>query len=775
MMGAVVLERGWLGPALCLAGAALGAAALAGWLLRIAVVTTFVAGRPAMMPNTAVAVLLLGAAAAMMPQSASARRGRPVVISVCAWVALVIGVGTLIEYAFGRDLALDRVLIGVTGPAAYPGRPAPFTAIALTLLAAALLSWRWRVGFAYPAEWLLLGVAFLAYVSLVAHVYGASAVYELRTAPGIGVSMPTAIALLLVSAGALVRLLPGGLLSVMTSTGPGGLLFSRLGAFALVGAPTLGLVLHRVLLAAGVADVPLALALLTSLGVLMTLSVLATTAPKIDRAHRDLEASRQQARMFIEESADGFFVADLDGRYTSVNAAGCELLGYSREDILGKTILDLIPPDEAAQLADARAQLLAGRTHTAEWHLRRQDGTYIPVEVSAKILADGRWQGLVRDITERKMAEQAVRRSEARLEGIISIAADAIISIDGQQRIVMYNQGAEQIFGWSCAEAIGRPLDLLIPDRFAAAHREHVRAFGREDGSSRMMKGRTAIVGQRKNGEEFLAEAAISLLTIDGEPTFTVNLRDVTGAMRLQEELRATLDRLQAATRLKDEMLSVVAHDLRSPLSAAQLAASLLVREVPEDRREASRGAAERIDRSIRRAIRLVDDLLDVARIDRGALELRLDAVPPESLIADAIDAFQALAARASIRLEWEVDAGLPLVIADKDRMAQVFGNLLDNALKFTPAGGRVRVSAAQSGDMIRFAVLDSGVGLEATDLPHAFDRFWQATGSKHRGAGLGLAIAKGIVEVHGGQISVDSTVGVGTTFTFTLPVESSR
>jgi PAS domain S-box-containing protein len=759
---------------LCLGAAALGAAVLVGWTFEVAAVTRFVAGRPAMMPTSALAVLLLGLAGAISPAGTEQPRVRQVITGILAVVAAVIGVGVLIEYAAGRDLGFDQLVIDVTEPVAHPGRPAPFTAMAVTLIAAALLAGRWRASTVRPAEWLLGGGAFLAFVSLVAHVYGASAIYELPGAPGTGVSIPTAIALLLICVGAVLRLPAGALLSLLTSAGPGRLLFTRLGALAVVGTPILGVAAHRVLLESGIADLSLTLALLTSTVAGVALGVIAATARTIDRAHRVLETSREQARVFIEDSADGFFLADLEGRYTFVNAAGCEMLGCRREDIIGKTILDLIPASEASRLAESKSQLLAGRTHTAEWHLRRHDGTYVPVEVSAKIFADGRWQGLVRDITRRKAAEDAARRSEARLEGIISISADAIISIDRNQRVVMYNQGAERIFGWPAADVIGGPLDMLIPDRFVAAHREHVCRFASEETSSRMMNHRAPIVGRRRNGEEFPAEAAISRLSIDGESTFTVDLRDITDSVRLHEELRAALERLQAATRLKDEMLNVVAHDLRSPLSAALVSASLLVRQVPEERREASRRASEAIDRSIRRAMRLVDDLLDVARIDRGTLELRLNPVTPEALIGDAVAGVQPLAAQASIRLDCELEPGLPRVVADKDRIGQVFGNLLDNALKFTAAGGRIRVLATRSGDRVRFAVVDTGRGIALADMPHVFDRFWQSRESKFTGAGLGLAIAKGIVEAHGGQIGVHSAPGAGSTFAFTLPVENS-
>jgi signal transduction histidine kinase len=225
----------------------------------------------------------------------------------------------------------------------------------------------------------------------------------------------------------------------------------------------------------------------------------------------------------------------------------------------------------------------------------------------------------------------------------------------------------------------------------------------------------------------------------------------------------------QAAIRARDEMLSIVAHDLRSPLAAAQVGASMLARQVPEDRREASRKTAEAIHRSIRLATRLVDDLLDVARIEAGKLALDLREVSPEVIVHNAVEMCLPLTAGVSVQLEAEVASGLPLLLADEDRIQQVLGNLLNNAIKFTPRGGRVLLVAQREGEKVRFAVKDTGPGISPDHLPRVFDRFWQSRSADRRGAGLGLAIAKGIIEAHSGHIWAESVSGEGSTFSFTL------
>ena len=166
------------------------------------------------------------------------------------------------------------------------------------------------------------------------------------------------------------------------------------------------------------------------------------------------------------------------------------MMGYAREEIIGKTILDLILPEDIPRFMLHKERLFHGDVEIGEWILRRKDGTRFPAEVSAKILPDGQWQAFVRDITERKRIERALQLSEAKFSGIVSISADAIIMIDQKQNIVMFNEGAQKIFGYSEAEAMHVPLDSLIPERFRVRHRKHVEQFAAGPDMSRSMDAR---------------------------------------------------------------------------------------------------------------------------------------------------------------------------------------------------------------------------------------------------------------------------------------------
>jgi PAS domain S-box-containing protein len=226
----------------------------------------------------------------------------------------------------------------------------------------------------------------------------------------------------------------------------------------------------------------------------------------------------------------------------------------------------------------------------------------------------------------------------------------------------------------------------------------------------------------------------------------------------------------EQATRARDEILAVVAHDLRNPLNTVMMAAGLML-ETTSPERPHERRQVEIVRRAADRMNRMIQDLLDVKRMESGRLALEPRPERVAALICDTIDMLRPLASGSSIRLEYDFASNLPAVMADAARISQVLSNLVGNAVKFTPREGLITISAEQNDGEVRFAVIDTGPGIPAEQLPHIFGRFWQAKPSDRRGIGLGLAIAKGIVEAHRGRIWVESSVGLGSTFYFTLPV----
>ena len=279
---------------------------------------------------------------------------------------------------------------------------------------------------------------------------------------------------------------------------------------------------------------------------------------------------------------------------------------------------------------------------------------------------------------------------------------------------------------------------------------------------------RQEISGQRKSGEEFPAEASIERIEMNGKSIYAAVLRDVSARYRVEEALHQAIS-------ARDEMMGIVSHDLRNPASAVKmLARSILAEargrpEIPSDvteRVEVMQQAAAQIDA-------LIQDLLDVTRLEAGRLTVSARDVAPIPLVEAALYALRALSESGGVELQAVYDENLPLVHADPERVTQLLSNLVGNALKFTPAGGRVEVRVQPYHEGVLVSVIDTGEGIPADQLPHVFDRFYQVSGSRsgtRHGAGLGLPIARGIVEAHGGTIWIESVPGQGTTVRFTLP-----
>jgi signal transduction histidine kinase len=241
---------------------------------------------------------------------------------------------------------------------------------------------------------------------------------------------------------------------------------------------------------------------------------------------------------------------------------------------------------------------------------------------------------------------------------------------------------------------------------------------------------------------------------------------------RLLEREHEARTAAEAAVRARDEVLRIVAHDIGNSLSAVKIHALVLERTLPAgDAGSEARKRTGAIRDLTVQMDRLRQDLLDVAAIEAGRLSFEPAPMDVAEVVAEAAAALAEVAAEKGVSLSAAAAPGLPRVSADRERVLQVLANLGGNAVKFTPAGGTVTVRAERDGGCVRVSCADTGPGISGDDLPHVFDRFWQARSTRRAGAGLGLAIAKGIVEAHGGTISAESTSGEGSTFAFTLPV----
>ncbi|MEK7402880.1 MAG: PAS domain-containing sensor histidine kinase [Gemmatimonadota bacterium] len=359
------------------------------------------------------------------------------------------------------------------------------------------------------------------------------------------------------------------------------------------------------------------------------------------------------------------------------------------------------------------------------------------------------------------------RPTESLLSDIVAISADAVICLDADQKITLFNEGAVHIFGWTAKEMLGKTLDVLLPERARDVHSAHIEAFRKADDHARRMGQRREISGVRKSGEEFPAEAAIAKVHKGNSVVYSVVLRDITEQVALQK-------RLQRAVIARDETVGMVAHDLRNPLSAIKMLSASALASSETLPRQASenlqliRSAAEQMDG-------LIQDLLDVTSAEAGELRVDMQPITLSDLLDRALTTLRPLVSSAGVALEVSKGPALT-VMADAPRIGQVLSNLLGNAIKFTPPNGRVSVSVALTDGVACVSVADTGSGIGREVQPHVFDRFWQMPNAsiRARGAGLGLPIARGIVHAHGGKIWVESEVGKGSTFSFTLRLSDS-
>jgi PAS domain S-box-containing protein len=362
------------------------------------------------------------------------------------------------------------------------------------------------------------------------------------------------------------------------------------------------------------------------------------------------------------------------------------------------------------------------------------------------------------ELTERQYTQEKLRNSQALFAGIVEIADDAIVSIDSNQFITLFNTGAEKIFGYSAAEVLGKPLDLLLPKRFSSVHRQHVAHFSTSPSLARRMGERSEIYGCHKDGTEFPAEATISKLNLERETIYTVYLRDVS-------------DRKQVE-RMKDEFVSIVSHELRTPLTSIHGSLGMLSSGLLQPDSQQGKRLLQIATDSTERLVRLINDILDIERIESGKVKMEKESCNVADLVEKAVNIMQPLANKASVTLS--ISSLSIQLWADPDRIVQVLTNLLSNAIKFSLPNNTVWLIVAVWDKEVLFTVKDRGRGIPADKLDSIFERFQQVDSTdarKHEGTGLGLSICRSIVQQHNGRLWVESVLGNGSSFYFTLPI----
>ncbi|MBZ5634262.1 MAG: PAS domain S-box protein [Acidobacteriia bacterium] len=383
---------------------------------------------------------------------------------------------------------------------------------------------------------------------------------------------------------------------------------------------------------------------------------------------------------------------------------------------------------------------------------------------------------------------------EQRFRELLEAAPDAIMQVDAEGKIILMNRVTEDMFGYTRDELMGQPVEVLIPRELHARHVEH-RAHYRQHPMTRTMGSGLALEGIRKDGSRFPVEISLSPSESTEGFRVTAIIRDTTERKNAEERLRRVQEEytqrlaetnaelamtnreIERANRLKSEFLASMSHELRTPLHTIIGFSELLGEELEGPLNEKQQRFVQHIHKDSLHLLELINDILDISKIEADRLELRPEPFDFTALVAESLASIRSLAEAKSHILETALD--VPTAVeADRLRIKQVLVNLLSNAIKFTPEGGRIRLEARVQELFVVVSVSDTGVGIPVEEHDSIFDKFHQVgatTKGIREGTGLGLAITKRLVEQHGGMIQVESKPRQGSTFRFTLPLGSAE
>ncbi len=494
------------------------------------------------------------------------------------------------------------------------------------------------------------------------------------------------------------------------------------------------------------------------------------------RTEESLRQSETKMRALFAAMTDVIIVVDKDGRYLEIAPTTPSLLSKPVGELLGKTFHEIFPPAQADYFLEHVRRTLATHRPVAMEYTLNIGGNEVWIAAILSVLTDASVIVVARDITATKRAELAVREKEALYRTLFDCGNDAIwlysIDKDGCPRqFIEVNEVACKRLGYT-------------RDEFLKLKPEKIRQPGIQPtlasvGKIIVSKGRAIYesVSLTKDGRAIPVEVSTSLLMLDEKSMALAIVRDITERKRLETELRCAKEAAELASRVKSDFLANMSHELRTPLNSVIGFSEVLANQTFGVLNPKQLRYVNHILQAGRHLLSLINDILDLSKVEAGKMKLELQRMLLDKTVTQVVDLMRYRAEKNGLLLSQVVPSGL-IVKADERMLKQILFNLLANAVKFTPNGGQITVTAEQLGSEVRISVADTGEGIKATDQERIFKEFEQADssmGRKHQGTGLGLALCKKLVVLHGGRIWVESAgEGRGSVFRFTLPFEPS-
>ncbi|TQD25878.1 PAS domain-containing protein [Methanolobus vulcani] len=468
---------------------------------------------------------------------------------------------------------------------------------------------------------------------------------------------------------------------------------------------------------------------------------------------------------------DGIVITNIDGHFLEVNQITCDDLGYSKEELLQMNVYDIIPLEFRKTLHEQVTEKIASGGGMFETHSRCKDGSLEQIELNLRPITFKELPAIlvvIRNITERKKLETKIIEDNLRRRIFIEQSSDGIVVIDNNGKVYEANEAFARMIGYSLKEVSS----LYIWDWDARFTRDELK--GMVNITNRQVS-HFETTHRRKDGTLYDVDICADAAIFENRNLCFCVCRDITTRKQAERDLLHAKHEAEYANKAKSQFLATMSHELRTPLNSIIGFSDILLDGIFGELNDKQLRYISNVSNSGRYLLGIINDILDISKIEAGEIELKPEEVSVHCLLEEMLSLMQPLASDKEIVIKLEIEPQLDIITADGRMFKQLLYNLINNAIKFTDIGGIVTIKAKRKENVAHISVIDTGIGISTEDQDKLFRPFSQLDSSlsrQYEGTGLGLAICKNFVELHHGKIWVDSEVGKGSTFTFTTPIE---